>query len=49
LKPDLIVADITMPLLNGIDAASPDQEKPARHEIGIRHDACEYGVLKGRV
>jgi CheY-like chemotaxis protein len=46
LKPDLIVADITMPVLNGIDAAVQIKKSPARHEAPLCHDALRVPLTQ---
>ena len=48
LKPDLIILDITMPLLNGIDAAVQIKKSLPGDEAAVHHDARQPCVPGSR-
>ena len=48
LKPDVILIDISLPILNGIEARTPDQERRAGSEDRLPHDARGSHVFAGR-
>ncbi|MGC3974222.1 MAG: response regulator transcription factor [Nitrospira sp.] len=44
LRPDLILLDISMPLLNGVDAGRQLKKLLPERETDFRHDACRSGL-----
>lgn len=46
LQPEVVILDISMPLLNGIETAKKLKKQTPQSETHLRHNACRYGLCR---